>query len=831
MVSYLTDSAYELALAAIAVLEDEGYAFDPKQTTFNEYLATALSGIGGTPVSHLQMSTSELLAALANQMGDDTYSHLTHSMGELLSTVANGSFGPSIQLSALSVAENASVGGLVGSLSVSNGSGDYTFNITSVTGDLLELDGSDDTRVEVASALNHETVPVISLTVEATGDGDPPPRTFLINVTNILEVTLSALTLDNDDITTGAAEDTVVGALQSLSSGSTRSLTDAAGNRFKLSGTNIVAGPVATDINVADSHNITLRETHTDASNSPRDSVIPITVEDIVTFPSGALGIWYAADYEATPRKHIPNSLDPVTEPNLLMDSRRLFGPKWGDSGVTIVDNAAAAPDATMEASTFSAAAGFWFNYQDLPDMAAGTYTMWASVKRNAGSDQLFRMSLDATGYSANLTATSAFQRFSYTFAHPGGTGHSVFIIASSGNDAAELIVCDVEIFAGTTDHHAGLTGDLLLTGAVTHASDAIDLSPAGAYGQLQIPTTTLTETTVVAIVSKVGAGGDHQGLLSKIQSFTGFTAYMELEARDRFNFAGSSAGGINTGFWTFLNLGFHGVAHRYDGTNIETWLDDFRLHSTAAAALSVDVADLYVGNVTTLVETDYKLAAFAFWDRALTDEEVRQAYAFLATESGQTMMEVRLYIAEGDSITVGFGASNGSYAKLYTANADPVVHGRINAINGSNLADLTSRAARLDATLPSDLAGRKAILSVDIGAGNGDLAASASGAAYAVDVLDYCEDRLAAGWTDVVICTVLPIDGNAAHNTKRAGYNTAVRAWTNPNIHLADFAADATIGPDAAAADAGLYGDGAHPTNTAQAIMETIIRPVIDAI
>lgn len=100
------------------------------------------------------------------------------------------------------------------------------------------------------------------------------PRPFTITVTNVLEVTLDALTLHTSEIESGAAEDTVVGALQDVTAGSSLSLTDNSGNQFKLDGRDIVAGPVPTE----DDPTITVRETHPDASLSPRDSVIGITV-------------------------------------------------------------------------------------------------------------------------------------------------------------------------------------------------------------------------------------------------------------------------------------------------------------------------------------------------------------------------------------------------------------------------------------------------------------------------------------------------------------------------------------------------------------------------
>lgn len=91
---------------------------------------------------------------------------------------------------------------------------------------------------------------------------------------------LDALSLDADEIEEGSAEDTVVGALQDTTGGSTLSLEDDAGGRFKLDGLNIVAGPTATDYGTATSHNITVRETLAEAVNSPRDSVISIAVTE-----------------------------------------------------------------------------------------------------------------------------------------------------------------------------------------------------------------------------------------------------------------------------------------------------------------------------------------------------------------------------------------------------------------------------------------------------------------------------------------------------------------------------------------------------------------------
>jgi hypothetical protein len=92
---------------------------------------------------------------------------------------------PIIALSSQSVAEDAATGSVVGALSVQNGSGSYTFTLTDDAGGLFAIDGDD---LEVAAALNYETAPSHSITVEADNGVDTPiSRAFTITVTDVAE--------------------------------------------------------------------------------------------------------------------------------------------------------------------------------------------------------------------------------------------------------------------------------------------------------------------------------------------------------------------------------------------------------------------------------------------------------------------------------------------------------------------------------------------------------------------------------------------------------------------------------------------------------------------
>lgn len=197
---------------------------------------------------------------------------------------------PTILLDNSSLIENSPEDTPVGDFSVANGSGIYTFSLTDAAGNRFKVSGTNGVDLVAGpTASNYEAAPSYDITVEADNGVDTPlSRTITISIVNELEITLGNLALNNSDIDDGATEDTIVGAVQGLSSGSTIAITDTAGGRFKLSGSNVVAGSVPTDYDTATSHNITIRETNVDASNSPRDSVIAITVNGPPTPGSGS---------------------------------------------------------------------------------------------------------------------------------------------------------------------------------------------------------------------------------------------------------------------------------------------------------------------------------------------------------------------------------------------------------------------------------------------------------------------------------------------------------------------------------------------------------------
>lgn len=98
--------------------------------------------------------------------------------------------------------------------------------------------------------------------------------------------TLGALGLAASGIIENSAAGTVVGGIVGKTTGSTLALVDSAGSRFALNSGNLVAGATGTDFETATSHSVTIRETLAGYANSPRDTVLTVTVANVFEQPS-----------------------------------------------------------------------------------------------------------------------------------------------------------------------------------------------------------------------------------------------------------------------------------------------------------------------------------------------------------------------------------------------------------------------------------------------------------------------------------------------------------------------------------------------------------------
>jgi lysophospholipase L1-like esterase len=566
--------------------------------------------------------------------------------------------------------------------------------------------------------------------------------------------------------------------------------------------------------------------------------------------PMGAVGIWYADRYQSTPRRVIPNAMATVPAPaNLLNMPRRKFNNTqfWNKSNITVVDNAATAADGAMEASTL-VGTGDCFLFPTAPVLPAGTYTLAISAKRNTGTDQTFTQQFFSAGLtSPTRTATSAWQRFYFTGSVSAGS-QTLFVARSVASGGFNLQVADAVLWPGTVDQSNEPDISGLLSGHLYLGQNQFIAQPAVAAGEIdftgdgwgavQFPATPLSAYTVLAVARRTTNDSSNNAILSA-GPYTTFAPMYDQAASVQAYFGGGGGLGQATvaGAYKLFNRGWKVHAHRNDGTNASVYVNGCRVsHGSVAAVTPVTINDLLVGAFDTVGNfIDYKVCAIALYPRALSEAEVERATLALtvrAAASSFALTDDDLYWrAEGDSIT----ADVNSYCLKYGANSTQNLLGARSPLSGGTVAGLVTRAADLDVMIPASPGNKRFVLSILIGAN--DLTGATTTTQFLTSLASYLDARRAAGWI-VVLCTILP-NTNAGFNAKRNVANTEMRLWTSngstiPGKHadyICDFAADATVGTDAAASNPTYYPDGVHPSNAGHVILETIFRPVMNSI
>lgn len=199
--------------------------------------------------------------------------------------IVPGSVLKSLTLSSNTVVEGSPAGTLIGA--ITNTSPGSTLTLPVNAGGRFTIDGANN-LVTGSVLTDFDTIPQHSITVTETlaGDlGSPKSTNFLIDVTNVLEVTLNTLS-GAFSLPENAAAGASAGNIAGTAVGSSLSLVGDAGGRIALIGTQVVRGASLLDFETASVVNFTVREIHPDASNSPKDSPLSLAVTNIYEQPT-----------------------------------------------------------------------------------------------------------------------------------------------------------------------------------------------------------------------------------------------------------------------------------------------------------------------------------------------------------------------------------------------------------------------------------------------------------------------------------------------------------------------------------------------------------------
>jgi hypothetical protein len=133
---------------------------------------------------------------------------------------------------------------------------------------------------------------------------------------------------------------------------------------------------------------------------------------------------------------------------NLCLRSADLSNATWTASGTTVTGSAGTAPDGTTTAARVQGTSGGRVVNQGISITSGTVYTISGYVKSFDGTNQTFALYGDSTNVSGDLTATSSWQRFSYTLTSA-NTGARTFGVADGAGSANyDILVWGMQVEA-----------------------------------------------------------------------------------------------------------------------------------------------------------------------------------------------------------------------------------------------------------------------------------------------------------------------------------------------------------------------------------------------
>jgi lysophospholipase L1-like esterase len=603
--------------------------------------------------------------------------------------------------------------------------------------------------------------------------------------------------------------------------------------------------------------------------------------------PSGALGIWYAANYNAT-AKAIPNSATSTSlqtgmitrNPRGVFDTSKANGNGGGGGwlgggfgGCTVTEKYATGRDGVLAATraVFSSATS-GIRYRQTLSLLAGTYTMAIDAWTESGTVDFF-MSKDGETTTVTKTATTTKQQFKYEFTLGSTTTVDLrFCRPTTGNGT--VIIDKAYLWNGDT---ASVPSDISLGGhlflgnstreTVTCTGGELALT-SNQVGQIDFDAdTTATECTILVVAKrmidyKTAGAGRYPFLNPNTESSSGGAGgpgasfgFYDNENNLVGNFGstrqatcyggtGATRFPVGTCPNLFSNGQYHVLSFRSELKNRSMWVDDCGLantHTDSWGTTTVTSRHFEIGYNQGF--DAFKVVAMAMYPTALSKADQHKAVTYLISKAAESSITVtrpkNLLLAEGDSITVG--PANNSYVQQFLANSAASAFSvyNIGAVGGSMLSTNVSPDLNLSVRLPqhlkgipASLTGRKAIATLMFG--TNDLASYVSVAAYLTEYYTYVAQLRALGVT-VGICTILakgPAQvGYAAFNTARNAMNAQLRLDVGAYFDfLIDFAANATMGTDIAPTNlTNFNADQLHPNVTGQGLLEVDYRAAVN--
>lgn len=559
---------------------------------------------------------------------------------------------------------------------------------------------------------------------------------------------------------------------------------------------------------------------------------------------TGLLGAWYIKDYSASPRPNIKNAAAATSSASaqLLTLTRRAFanGNYWGGSGLTVTDAFATGSDGSASsASRIQAAGGAGWTLRDPAWMTvpAGTYSVECDVRYRGtgGTSAQFKIgnAFGGTNYSAAKTGTTSWARFQYDVVMASSGALAVAITSPDGTSSADFEVDNFECYPT-----GGMQGPMVKDGRVyfgknyydtqpTVASGAMNFDGTGYQGFAQFAApTTYSAFSFMACVSKTTFNTVTQPIFTALNNTSLLVGDVGNIPNVYLGGTQPTASAMPTSFGASLN-NYRIFGVRYDGTNTIVMIDGVEVAKSTNALTATALADFCFGfQSSNNFSFKGKIAAWLLWSRSLSLSEWNAAASDTRTKAvagGITLpTTTRWIMTEGDSITA---KNPNGYANTYSMpNYNSATMGYNPAIIGSAIVDLENRFAA-DSAIFAQMTGTK-IMTFYLGANDFQtFTTNGQRDTWLARVFVYLDSIRALG-VKVIYCTQTPANVGTYPNVNPSrNYLNPIIRGTTIGLHfdaIADFAADATVGTDAAGENATYYA-GPHPTDLCDSILAPI--------
>jgi hypothetical protein len=308
---------------------------------------------------------------------------------------------------------------------------------------------------------------------------------------------------------------------------------------------------------------------------------------------------------------------------NLLLQSEAFGTSPWANGGTapTITADAGTSPSGDVAADRIQFPAATSYRYQNAKLVAGTVYTISVYAKSYAGSDQVFRLTVnDFAGNSADLTATGTWQRFTFTFTASSSSAVAFGLRTGTAASASDILVWGAQLEAGA------FATSYIPTAAsqVTRAADSVSMIGNNFARWYNVNTWTLYSEADAA--NPAGSGGNSAGLFNipgastdRISGFVGASNFPRFESV----VSGTVQFGLNTTPAT--------TAYTVYKQAFAYQVDNFAI-CTAAGAVSADTSgvimtggtSLQLGNVFSAGQLNGHIRRIAYYPRRLANSELQ---------------------------------------------------------------------------------------------------------------------------------------------------------------------------------------------------------------